>query len=196
MYITKIENFGKSKIQIYIDEEYKFWLYNKDLKKYLLKEDDILSQTQYEELYNLNLLRAKKQIINMLKRVDKTRFEVTCKLEHAGYSEDIISKALEYIDNYNYIDDERYARQLVRYKRDNKSKKEIQNILLIKGVSKEIIQQAILEGYGSEETAIKNAINKKTRNCSEFSQDQKRKLASNLYNKGYNLELIKKHIDI
>ena len=161
MYITKIEDFGKSKIKIYIDEEYKFWLYKKELNKFSVNEDNEISLEQFEKLYLLNLTRAKKQVMNILKRMDKTRHEIIKKLQQAGYIENIIIETLEYIDGYKYIDDERYARQYVRYKRDSKSKREIQNALLLKGVSKEIISQALLDEYESEDTAIIKAINKK-----------------------------------
>ncbi len=196
MYITKFENFNNNKIKIYIDEEYKFWLYNKELKKYDIEEDMEMSIDQYEELYGLNLLRAKKQIMNTLKRVDKTRQELINKLKQAGYNEEIIGATIEYIDSYNYIDDGRYACQYVRYKRTTKSKREITNQLLIKGVAKDIIEQAIYDEYGSEDVAIKNAIKKRKRSSRDFSDEDKRKLTNNLYNKGFDLDLIRKNLDL
>ena len=196
MYITKIENFGKSKIKVYIDEEYRFWLYNRELKKHPIKEDTEISEADFEELYKLNLIRSKKQILNLLKRMDKTRQEVIKKLEQAGYPEDIISDTLAYIDSYNYLDDERYARQFVRYKRTSKSKREIENQLLIKGVSKDIITGAILEEYGSEDKAIQKAIKKKAKGNQELTKEKNTKLAAYLYSKGFNFDLIKKHLDI
>lgn len=196
MQITKIENFGKSKIKIYVNEEYKFWLYNKDLKKYPIKEDDDISLEEVEEFLSLNLSRAKKQILNLLTRMDKTRKEVINKLKQSGYPENIIKETLAYIDGFNYIDDKRVARQFVRYKRDTKSKKQIQNQLLVKGVSQEDIEQALQDEYKSEETAIKNAIKKKRRNDEEFSKEDKQKLASSLFNRGFDLEIIRKKLDL
>lgn len=196
MQITKIENFGKSKIKIYVNEEYKFWLYNKDLNKYPIKEDDDISLEEVEEFLSLNLSRAKKQILNLLTRMDKTRKEVINKLKQSGYPENIIKETLAYIDGFNYIDDKRVARQFVRYKRDTKSKKQIQNQLLVKGVSQEDIEQALQDEYKSEETAIKNAIKKKRRNDEEFSKEDKQKLASSLFNRGFELEIIRKKLDL
>lgn len=194
MHITKIEKFGKSKVKIYIDEEYKFCLYNKELSKYKVHEDDELSLEEYEELYQINLKRSKKYVLNILKRMDKTRYEVITKLRQAGYNEDIIDKTLEYIDKYNYIDDGRYARQYIRFKRDDKSKKEIKYLLLKKGISKDVIEEALIEEYKSEETALVKAINKKRRGKDELSAKEKRRLIVNLYNKGYKMDLIKKHL--
>lgn len=195
MHITKIEKFGKSKVKIYIDEEHKFCLYSKELSKYKVNEDDELTAEEYEELYQLNLKRSKKYALNVLKMMDKTRYEIVTKLRQAGHNDDIIEKTLEYIDNYNYIDDARYARQYIRYKRDYKSKREIKNLLLKKGVSKDIIEEALLEEYKSEETALKKAINKKIRGKDELSEKEKRRLMMNLYNKGFELDLIKKHLN-
>ena len=193
MYITKIEKFGKSKVKIYIDEEYKFCLYSKELSTYKVNEDDELSSEEYEELYQLNLKRSKKYVLNILKRMDKTRYEIITKLRQAGYNDDVIDKTLEYIDNYNYIDDGRYARQYIRYKRDYKSKREIKYLLLKKGVSKDIIEEALLEEYKSEETALIKVINKKRKGKDELSAKEKRRLILNLYNKGFEMDLIKKH---
>ncbi len=195
MYITKIENFGKSKLKIYVDEEYKFWLYKKEINKHSINEDEVISLEQYNELYMLNLSRAKKYVLNILKRMDKTRQEIITKLTQAGYTDNIINETLAYIDNYNYIDDERYARQYVRYKCDNQSKREIMNALLLKGVSKETAMLAISDEYKDEEAAIIKAIKKKRRLNQELSENDKRKLLSSLYRKGFDLDLIKKHIE-
>ncbi|NLJ89672.1 MAG: regulatory protein RecX [Clostridiales bacterium] len=195
MYITRVENFGKSKIKIYIDEEYKFWLYSKEASKFSIDENKELTDAQYNELYVLNLTRAKKQVLNILKRMDKTEKEIITKLGQAGYTDVIISETLDYINSFNYIDDERYARQYVRYKRDSQSKREIMNGLLLKGVSKEIAIEAIEEEYESEETAILRAIKKRRRANEDLSDEDKRKLTANLYKKGFDLELIKRLLD-
>ena len=195
MYITRVENFGKSKIKIYIDEEYKFWLYSKEASKFSIDENKELTDAQYNELYVLNLTRAKKQVLNILKRMDKTEKEIITKLGQAGYTDVIISETLDYINSFNYIDDERYARQYVRYKRDSHSKREIMNGLLLKGVSKEIAIEAIEEEYESEETAILRAIKKRRRANEDLSDEDKRKLTANLYKKGFDLELIKRLLD-
>ncbi len=195
MYITKIENFGKSKLKIYIDEEYRFWIYSREIKKLSINEDEEISAEKYNKLYKLNLSRAKRQVMNILQRMDKTKHEIITKLKQAGHNDDIISETLVYIDGYNYIDDEKYARQYVRYKRDNLSKREIVNKLLIKGVSKEVAMEAILDEYESEETAIIKAINKRRRTNQELSEDDKRKLSASLYRKGFELDSIRKHIE-
>ena len=43
MKITNIEKFNRNKIKIYIDYEYKLWLYERDLKKYYISLEDELS---------------------------------------------------------------------------------------------------------------------------------------------------------
>ncbi len=197
MHITRIESFRNNKIKIHIDGELKFWLYKKDLKRYTIEEDAQLSPEEYDVFYKLNLQRGKKQVLNLLQRMDKTRQEVIRKLQESGYCEEIIYDIMKYIDSYNYLDDDKYARQYIRYKRESKSKREIERTLIIKGVSKDIIGQAISEEYGSEDEAIKKAIKKKNRsdNC-DLSQDDLQKLMVYLYNRGFNMDIIRKHINI
>lgn len=195
MELTKIEDYGKNKIKIFIDDEYKFWLYKKEISKYSYIEEEQISTGQYNELHALNLLRAKKQVLNLLKRMDKTRQEVIRKLKQAAYNDEIIEQTLGYIDTYNYIDDEKYARQYIRYKRDNKSKREITNVLMIKGVAKDIIERALDQEYETEEVAIIKAINKKRLGKEELSENSKEKLRTTLYNRGFSFDLIKKHLN-
>ncbi|HHX55649.1 MAG TPA: regulatory protein RecX [Clostridiales bacterium] len=194
MYITRVEKFGKSKVKVYIDEECKFCLYSKELSKYKINENDEITEEEYEKLYQANLTRAKKYTLNILKMMDKTRYEIIRKLKQAGYNDEIIDKALEYINSYNYIDDARYASKYVRFKRDSKSKREIMNLLLKKGVSKDIIEDALFGEYKSEEIALIKTINKRKRGKDELSEEDKRRLMTNLCNKGFDYELIKKHL--
>lgn len=196
MKITNIEKFTRNKIKIYIDYEYKFWLYERDLKKYYIKLENELSHEDYQELFDLNLKRAKLQVLNLLKRMDKTRYEVLQKLKQSGYNEDIIKQTLDYIDSYNYLDDKKYAKQYVQYKKEEKSKKEIENYLLRKGLSKDLIKEALEKEYDSEEIAIVKVIHNRTKGRDTITDKEKQKIISNLIRKGFKYDLIKKHIKI
>lgn len=196
MIITKIEEFNKNKIKVFIDEQYEFWLYQKDLKDYPLNQNDIVSQDTYQKLYDLNLKRGKKKALNILKRVDKTEYELKEKLEQSEFNEKIINTIIDYINSYHYIDDTRYAANFIRFKQNSKSKKEIEYILLKKGVAKTIIEQALIKEYDGEEAAIKKAIDKKKKGSKVLSFEEKQKITSYLFRKGYNLDLIKKYIEL
>lgn len=195
MTITKIEELDKGKYKIYIDNEYCFCLYQKDLRLYHLKEYSEITDTVYRDIYqNTVLRRAKQKAMAILKFMDRTEQELVFKLKQADYSDTVISDTLAYIKDFHYIDDERYALNYIRFKKDNKSKRQIYAELIQKGIEKGYIDQAFSEEYESEDYAVQKAIAKKTKDVDAMTEEEKTKLTASLYRKGFQLDLIKKYI--
>ncbi len=195
MLITKLEESGKSKVKVYIDNEYYFILYHKDLMIYQLAENEIIPDAVYQDIYkNTVLRRAKQKGLAILKFMDRTEQELALKLKQADYTDSIISEVIAYIKSYHYIDDERYAVNYIRSRKDSKSKRQIYAELIQKGIEKMYIEQAFCEEYEDEEEAIRKAIGKKTKDISSMTEEEKMKLTSSLYRKGFPLDLIKKYI--
>lgn len=143
MIVTKIEPINTKKCRIYLNDEPAFWLYSGELFKYQIKEETELSQEQQEELYRTVLAkRAKLRCMNLLKVMDKAEEELRRKLRREEYPESVIEEALEYVKSYHYVDDLRYARNYIDWKKESKSRQQIEYELLGKGVSSELIRQA------------------------------------------------------
>lgn len=196
MTITKFETKDKGKVKIYINGEYHFILYTKDIRTYHLQEGAEISEDVYRDIVvNTVQRRAKQKAMAILKYTDRTEYELKLKLKQADYTEEIISAAIDYVKAFHYLDDERFARNYVEYKKLSKSKRQIQMELMNKGVSKEYIELALEEEYTGEEDAIRKAIAKKTKNRDDLSKEEIMKVANYLYNKGFSMELIKKHLD-
>ncbi|WFR54830.1 RecX family transcriptional regulator [Anaerocolumna sp. AGMB13025] len=196
MIITKIEKLDKGKVKVYIDQEFKFCLYEKDLKIHQIKEDAEISEMVYRDIYNNTVLRrAKQKALAVLKFMDRTEAELILKLKQADYTDPIISDVLTYINSYHYIDDERYASSYIRSKKDIKSKRQIYAELVQKGIDKGNIDQAFSEEYDNEESAILRAVAKKSKSVKDMTYEEKTKLIASLYRKGFQLDLIKKIID-
>ncbi len=196
MIITKLEEIDKGKVKVYIDNEFYFCLYRKDLMVYQLGEKDIISDLVYQDIYiNVLLRRAKQKALAILKYMDRTEQELILKLKQADYTDNIISDVITYIKKYHYIDDLRYAINYIRSKKDTKSKRQIYGELIQKGVTKENIEQAFCEEYEDEDTALQKAIKKKTNDINNLPEEEKVKLISSLYRKGFQLDSIKKYIN-
>ena len=75
----------------------------------------------------------------------------------------MIDMAIEYVKSFGYLNDARYAENFIRSRQNSKSRKEIQAALLQKGVSSELIGQAMELCYedGDEEAAIRSILRKK-----------------------------------
>ena len=56
---------------------------------------------------NDELLKAKKRAMLILQHNDRTEWELTDKLSKAGFSDEAVNEAVEYVRSSQYIDDER-----------------------------------------------------------------------------------------
>lgn len=199
MEITRIEKVNKSKLNIYIDGEYAFFLYQKDINQYHLKEGMELNPELYEEIREeIVLYRAKQKALSLLKFMDRTKQQLKRKLKEAGYSEDIVESAIAYIDSFGYLSDERYASVYIRERKHRKSKLALKVELSQKGVPNEIIEQVFEREYQEEAEddpemiAIKKSIAKKKLNLGSLSWEEKQKIIASLYRKGFELDKINK----
>lgn len=201
MQITKLEDYGKQKKKLYLDGEYAFWLYYSDIREYNIREEQELSDNIYQELLTVIQKYAKQKALSFLEHMDRTEQELFQKLKQAGFPEDTISLAIEYVKKYHYIDDRRYALSYLRFHSENKSKRYLMNQLNQKGIDKKIAEQAyheIIEEYGEENAellALRKEIQKKIKNQKELDTVTKKKLVAALFRKGYSYDMIQKELN-
>ena len=202
MIITKLEEINKSKVKVYIDYEYAFLLYQKDIANYQLMEGSEITPLVYEELLNkIVFLRAKLKALALLKFMDRTELELRNKLKDAGYTEEIVDKTIAYINSYGYLNDERLTSSYVRNRMNTKSKLMIKLELQQKGISNDTIDQVFKEEYekdGQEDAeviAINKAIAKKVKSTTELNYEEKQKLIAALYRKGFDIGKVKQILD-
>jgi len=201
MFITEIKEITKTKYIIYIDCEVAFALYKGECKKYNIKVGEEISEEIYQVIMNDILLkRAKLRSMNLLKSRDYTEYQLSDKLKKGYYPQNIIDKAIEYVKEYGYVDDIRYAENFIKYAKENKSKKQIETLLIQKGISKENIRSAFensSENYDDiqEEELIKKLLLKKNYNFSMSSVKEQQKIIAFLYRKGFSLDKIYKVVE-
>lgn len=202
MLVQKIQDLGKNRITISLENGFSFVLYKGELRLYKLKENEEISQEAYDEIMNVVLpKRAKLRAMNLLKVRPYTVKGLTDKLKDGGYPDDIIKIAIDYVSSYHYLDDLRYAREYIYTYKDRKNKKTLIYDLMNKGVLKDLIYEALEEElaedeYILEEKQILEFINKKKYSASNATYEEKMKLLSSLYRKGFNVEHAKKLLDI
>lgn len=208
MFITDIEeiNIGYSKrktaYKIYIDDVFAFLLYYQDIKKYKLSKGMEISSSLYDEVIEDTVFRrAKQKALAILKYMDRTEKELYTKLQDAYYNYDIIVRTIDYLKDYNYIDDERYASNYIRSKKTSYSKLYLKTKLIKKGINKEVLEKVIDIEYNSptesidpEILAINKGIEKRYTDTASLVWEDKQKLISSLYRKGFNLDKIIKCI--
>jgi len=201
MITTRLEEIEKSKTKVYIDDDYAFFLYKKELEKYELQEGNIIPDQIYKEIMEeLIYPRAIQKALSILKFMDRCEKELRMKLTQADYNKDIIDRVIVYTKNYGYLNDERFTEAFIRARKSRKSKFMIKTELIQKGVSKEKIEAAFLTEYEGEDKedaeliAIQKAISKKTKEPDNLTPEEKQKLIASLYRKGFDLSKIKQII--
>jgi len=149
------------------------------------------------------LLKGKKRAIRLLERKDYSRKELADKLKKDGYTEELVSNIIEYVDSFHYLDDARVAGNYVRSRKGYKSKRELEYLLKQKGISEDEIDQALEENYLSEnggsqeEEVIRKQLKKyhiAEEALQELSYEEKQKIAARLYRKGFEPDKIKREL--
>ena len=198
MLLTKIEQIDQKRYRIYVEEEFIFLLYVTDIRKLKLEEQMDITPEELDKIYiDIVLRRAKMKAMLLLKSMDYSEKGLRDKLAKLYYPPKAINDALEYVIGYGYIDDERYARNYVRFKKDTQSRKQIEYTLQQKGVSKDYINIAFDEEYSNESNALVRAIIKKVgslERIEELTADEKRKVGAYLYRKGFSSQEIREYI--
>lgn len=198
MIVTEIEHVEKQKYRVSVDGESSFLLFKSELDKYHLERGLSISPALFEDIMeNTVSRRAKQKALALLKYMDRTEHELTVKLRAEEYPDEVIARTVEYVKQYHYLDDLRYAQYFIRSKQGTKSVRQIKALLMQKGVSDSLIQAAydLIEEDGdscSEEEAIRKAIQKKTKNVESLTKEERLKICASLYRKGFKMENIKK----
>lgn len=189
MLVTALEEYTKGRYKIYLDEQFAFVLYKGELRRFKIKLDSELTDSDYEEIINdIILKRAKRRTLYLLKDMDRTEQQVRNKLKEGFYPEEMIDKAIEYAKGYNYINDDNYARRYIAYKSSSKSRMAIVSDLRNKGISKELVDSIYDENEMNDDEAIIKLIKKKRVDVNEADKDQLRKIYMYLSRKGFRYE--------
>lgn len=188
------------KVKVYIDDCYAFPFSIKELKEYGLEEGSELSETLYYKLLDIVAGHARQKALNLLKFMDRTEWELKNKLSEEGYPEEIIQDTMDYLYRYSYLNDERYASNYIRQRKETKSKRILRSELSGKGINKELLENIFSSEYSDQEedpeiSAIRRIIAKKGKEPEEMSWEEKQKLIAQLYRKGFELDIIKKLVE-
>ena len=131
-------------------------------------------------------IRAKKRALYILERMDRTEHELREKLQKSEYPEEVIEEAIAYVKSFHYLDDERYAENYIRYKKDKMSRQQIKQKLMSKGLSKELIANAMEEEYDADETEqIRNLLEKKHFSSETADEGEFRRVYNFLLRRGF-----------
>lgn len=187
MLVQELTELPAKKVRVALEGADDLVLYRGEIRKYHIEEGTELPEEVYQDIfYNVIGKRAKKRAMHLLEKMDRTERNLREKLRLNGYPEKLIDDAVEYVKRYHYIDDLRYAENYIRFHQDRKSAQGLKLDLMKKGVAKELIEQALLEEYQSDEQEmIAQILQKKGYFSGEKLPAEQQRMYRYLLRRGY-----------
>ena len=191
MIITNIEAATNAKYKVYIDGEYAFILYKKELSRYHIAAGQELEEGVWQKIRTEVIgKRAKLRALHLLNDMGRTEAQLRQKLERDGYTTDVVEEAVSYVKSFGYINDENYARIYIDSRKNRKSRKEIFANLLQKGIDREVVDRVFEECYEGEDArkAIAQILKKKHYDPEKADRKETQKILGYLSRKGFGYE--------
>lgn len=177
----------KKKLKICLDNGDSFILYKGEAAKLSLFEKEVFDDAKYQQIMTDILgKRATKRAMHLLEQQERTEKQLRDKLVQGGYPEQCINQAIDYVKSYHYVDDYRYATVYIRYHQEKESRQKLTQKLMMRGISRELIQQALEEEFVVDECAqIKELLRKRRYDPDNADEETRRKTAQFLMRKGF-----------
>lgn len=192
--VSRIEKLSSGRYQVVLEDGTSFPLYWKDLKAYQVEEGAVLADQNYQAIMQEVLpLQAKRRALHLLERMDRTEQQLRKKLEEGQYPEEVIDMTVSYLRNCHYLDDQRYAKTYLEYRKAGKSLRQMERELYQKGISREDFQCAARELEGVDEDAqIRCWMEKKRFVPEEADRKETERFVNFLMRRGYTYSQIRK----
>lgn len=187
MQISYIEKIAGHKVRIFLDNDEKFIIDEKQWNAFELTIGDRIEEDFMDQLYNEYFLpQAKRKALLLLKSRDQSEKELIQKLKQSGYPDMVIRKAVDYVISFHYVDDERYAYNYIHFRGKNKSKKELEYELSRKGIDIHLLKkdEIFLESHDDKEV-IRNILDKRWGDKSELDFKEKERMTRYLVRRGF-----------
>lgn len=192
---------NKERVSIFVEDEFVLACSDELVYKRSLKIGDEIDVTVLKEIAKEDeFVKAKDRAYRYLERTYKTEKEVKDYLSKKEYDDGVIERVILVLREYNLTDDYRYAEIFIKSKIKTNGLRKITFDLERKGISKEIIRDALNETV-IEDNSVKEVeeekcfnIGLKKYNLLKKREDDKFKLKSKLFSflagRGYDFDLI------
>ena len=201
MTVTAIESVTRHKMRVSLDGEPAFVFTDKEIREWNLEEEMVLDDSEEQALLQYVSREAARTAMNLLVNRDYAEAELYRKLRDKGYSEFFAGKGIEYVSAYHYLDDARYARQMIGSRKDTMSRKMMVSRMRQKGLSDEVIQEAMEEADWTDEMGLTREIRRRFSSAEQIeslTDKDRQKLIQSLMRKGYgysDIQHVIRHLD-
>lgn len=147
------------------------------------------------EKKEMDYSQTKEKALRLLEFRNHSSGELKRKLTVAGASEDDASKVIEFLKEYNLINDREYAKRLALDLKNLKKygERRIRSELKSRGILSEYIEEAIGELPEFDEEELVRLVEKRLKG--DFEKKNKDKVLRYFLNRGYSFDEIKRTIE-
>ena len=201
MTVTAIESVTRHKMRVSLDGEPAFVFTDREIREWNLEEEMVLDDSEEQALLQYVSREEARTAMNLLVKRDYAEAELYRKLRDKGYSEFFAGKGIEYVSAYHYLDDARYARQMIGSRKDTMSRKMMVSRMRQKGLSDEVIQEAMEEVDWTDEMGLTREIRRRFSSAEQIeslTDKDRQKLIQSLMRKGYgysDIQHVIRHLD-
>lgn len=154
-----------------------------------------LSDQEIEKIISEDqTIRGKEYLLRLLSRRIYSRYEILKKLKNKGYTENIVSNLVLWLENKNYINDELFAEMWAQFRLQNKpiGSYKLNQELRLKGINQDIIKKSINKAYDEidELTLARNLIKDKIMSAEiKNIRIDPKKIYNFLLRRGFSIEI-------
>ena len=185
--VNNYEALGKGRYRVAFDNGVSCVLYRSEAAQLSIEAQCSLTDENYDYLINEIVgKRAKKRAMHILEQMDRTEHQLREKLARGEYPQECIDSAVEYVKKYRYLDDERFASSYVRYHQEKLSRQQLSVKLTQKGVSKDIIAEALEMEYEADDgEKIRNLLSKRHFDPDNTDRQENNKIYQYILRRGF-----------
>ena len=185
--VNNYEALGKGRYRVAFDNGVSCVLYRSEAAQLSIEAQCSLTDENYDYLINEIVgKRAKKRAMHILEQMDRTEHQLREKLAKGEYPQECIDSAVEYVKKYRYLDDERFASSYVRHHQEKLSRQQLSVKLSQKGVSKDIIAEALEMEYEADDgEKIRNLLSKRHFDPDNTDRQENNKIYQYILRRGF-----------
>lgn len=183
---------NQTKVSVYIDYEYAFALYPKEIDKYNLEINQPIDGLIMEKIKEKVIKRGVAYSYNLLAKKNYTSHEIKAKLCKSGLNEKETELIVNHLTDRGYINDMDYIKRYFENNSMQKSYKQMVFHLRNKGIDVGLINNIIVNDDFDECKAAERIIIKRLKGKHKLSFEERSKLYQYLASKGFKSDTIKK----
>ncbi|WP_368489903.1 recombination regulator RecX [Clostridium sp. BJN0013] len=195
--VTKIEiqKRNNNRVNIYLNEEFAFSCSAELVYKYNICRDKVLDINYLKDIiYKDNYIKCKSYALRIIEKSYKTEKQMYDKLIKS-FDDSIVKECIEFLKEYNFIDDNKFAEIYIKEKIYSQGKNKIKYSLIKKGIKESVVNEKLCSIDNSLEEKIAFDMAKKKYYLIIKSENNINKVYNKLGNymvkNGYDFDLVR-----